>query len=352
MNEKGSISSPGRICLFGEHQDYLGLPVIPMAINKRLKLNYQLKKNPSHVSFSSQQLHHVENMSYDQKPVLGGSNFDYLLAVYTYFWNQMERKPISELIIDSEIPIRGGLSSSAALLVATTFLFNTILNLKHTPEELAEIAYFCEHEILGVSCGRMDQYSSSLGGIFYMTSDTNPTIVPLKFTSEAFFVIGNSNIERKADLPLKTVQKSIFQGLRILKNHNLTDLNSRDINAGNLAKHQKNKLKGIIGVRNNTQKALDELKKNKQDLEYIGSLLSEQQNFLKNNYGVSHLKLDKMCEISKKNGALGAKLTGAGFGGCMFALCADKDIALRIRDELQTFGTAFITKIDSGVRRD
>lgn len=352
MNEKGSISSPGRICLFGEHQDYLGLPVIPMAINKRLKLNYQLKKNPSHVSFSSQQLNHVENMSYDQKPVLVGSNFDYLLAVYIYFWDQMEHKLISKLVIDSEIPIRAGLSSSAALLVATTFLFNDILNLKYTPEEQAEIAYFCEHEILGVSCGRMDQYASSLGGIFYMTSDGNPTIVPLKFTNEAFFVIGNSNIERKADLPLKTVQKSIFQGLRILKNHNLTELNSRDIDIANLTKHQKNKLKGVIGVRDNTQNALAELKKNKQDLEYIGSLLSEQQNFLKNNYKVSHLILDKMCEISEKKGALGAKLTGAGFGGCMFALCADKDIALRIRDELQTIGTSFITKIDSGVSKD
>ncbi|MFX1538522.1 MAG: galactokinase family protein, partial [Promethearchaeota archaeon] len=157
MNKKGSISSPGRICLFGEHQDYLGLPVIPMAVNKRLKLNYQLNKNPSHVSFRSYQVDHVENMSYDQKPSLVGSTFDYLIAVFNYFWDQMNQKTISKLIIDSDIPIRAGLSSSAALLVATTFLFNSILDLKYTFEEIAEIAYFCEHEILGVSCGRMDQ---------------------------------------------------------------------------------------------------------------------------------------------------------------------------------------------------
>ncbi|MFX1515684.1 MAG: galactokinase family protein [Promethearchaeota archaeon] len=352
MNEKGSISSPGRICLFGEHQDYLGLPVIPMAINKRLKLNYQLKKKPSHVSISSYQVNHAENMSYDQKPVLIGSCYDYLRAVYMYFWDQMDHYPISKLKIDSKIPIRAGLSSSAALLVATTFLFNAILNLKYTYKELAEIAYHCEHEILGVSCGRMDQYASSLGGIFYMTSDVNPTIVPLNLNDKAFFVIGNSNIERKADLPLKTVQKSIFQGLCILKNSNLIDLNSREIEAGNLTKLQKNKLKGVIGVRNNTQKALDELKKNKPDLAYIGALLSKQQNYLKTNYGVSHPKLNKMCEIAEKCGALGAKLTGAGFGGCMFALCADKTIALRVRDELQKIGISFITKIDSGVRED
>lgn len=352
MNQKGSISSPGRICLFGEHQDYLGLPVIPMAINKRLKLNYQLEKNPSHVSLGSFQVDQVENRSYTQKPSLSGSIFDYVLAVYNYFWDQMNLQPISKLIIDSKIPIRAGLSSSAALLVATTFLFNKIQNFNYTLEQLAEIAFYCEHDILGISCGRMDQYASSLGRIFYMTSSEKPVIIPLNLNREAIFVIGNSNIERKADLPLKTVQESIFRGLQILQNPNIKELNSRKIEKANLTKDQKNKLKGVIGIRINTKEALDELNKKKQDLEYIGTLLSTQQRYLKKNYGVSHPKLDKMCEISEENGALGAKLTGAGFGGCMFALCADNKIALRIRDELHNIGTAFITKMDSGVRED
>ncbi|MFW9903694.1 MAG: galactokinase family protein [Candidatus Thorarchaeota archaeon] len=352
MNMKGSISSPGRICLFGEHQDYLGLPVIPMAINKRLKLNYQLEKNPSYVTLGSYQVDQVENMSYTKKPNLSGSIFDYLFAVYNYFWDQMDHKSISKLIIDSNIPIRAGLSSSAALLVATTFLFNKIHNLKYSPKQLAEIAFYCEHDILGVSCGRMDQYASSLGGIFYMTSSEKPTIIPLNFDRDAIFVIGNSNIERKADLPLKTVQESIFHGLRILKYPNLNELNLRTIEKANLTNNQKTKLKGVICVRNNTKEALDELNKKKQDLDYIGTLLSKQQSYLKSNYGVSHPTLDKMCKISEKCGALGAKLTGAGFGGCMFALCINKKVARRIRDELHDIGTAFITTMDSGVRED
>ena len=151
---------------------------------------------------------------------------------------------------------------------------------------------------------------------------------------------------------MKTVQESIFHGLRILQNPILKELNSRKIEKGNLTKDQKSKLKGVVGIRDNTKEAFDELNKKKQDLEYIGTLLSTQQKYLKNNYGVSHPILDKMCEISEKNGALGAKLTGAGFGGCMFALCADMKIALRIRDVLHNIGTAFITKMDSGVRED
>ena len=197
MNQKGSISSPGRICLFGEHQDYLGLPVIPMAINKRLKLNYQLESNPSHLSLSSFQVNQIEKRSYAQKPTLSGSTFDYLFAVFHYFWDQMDQKPISKLIIDSKIPIRAGLSSSAALLVATTFLLDKIQNLKYPLEQLAEIAFYCEHDILGISCGRMDQYASSLGGIFYMTSSEKPTIKPLNLNHEATFVMGNSILKER-----------------------------------------------------------------------------------------------------------------------------------------------------------
>ncbi|MFX0122742.1 MAG: galactokinase family protein [Candidatus Hodarchaeota archaeon] len=352
MKKKGSISSPGRICLFGEHQDYLGLPVIPMAINKRLKLYYQLNENPIHVLFRSYQVNHTENMTYAQKPIKFGSVYNYLIAVFNYFWDQMDQKNISKIIIDSEIPIRAGLSSSAALLVATTFLFSNILNQKYSLEEIAEIAYFCEHEILGVSCGRMDQYASSLGGIFHMTPHRIPEIIPLNLNLEAFFVIGDSNVERKADVPLKTVQESIFNALYILKNPNLLDLDLRGNQIKYLPKNLRKKLLGVIGVRNNTRKAFDELKKKKQDLEYIGYLISEQQNLLKNNYEVSHPMLDKMCEISEINGALGAKLTGAGFGGCMFALCADRSTALKINTKLQDIGTSFITKIDSGVRED
>ncbi|UCG01665.1 MAG: hypothetical protein JSW11_18895 [Candidatus Heimdallarchaeota archaeon] len=352
MEKKGSISSPGRICLFGEHQDYLGLPVIPMAINRRLKLHYQLNENSTHVTFCSNQVDHIETMSYNQKPNKFESIYSYLMAVFSYFWDHMDQKMISKLMIDSDIPIRAGLSSSAALLVASTFLFNNILTQEHILEEIAEIAYFCEHEILGVSCGRMDQYASSLGGIFHMTSHKNPNIVHLRLNREAFFVIGDSRVERKADIPLKTVQDDIFEALRIMSTPNLLELNLRDIKAKRLSKKHEKRLIGVIGVRDNTLKAFDEFKKNKRDLEYIGSLITEQQNLLKDNYEVSHPKLDKMCQISEINGALGAKLTGAGFGGCMFALCADKDTALRIKNSLQKFGTSFITKIDSGVRED
>ncbi|UCE12871.1 MAG: hypothetical protein JSV04_11845 [Candidatus Heimdallarchaeota archaeon] len=353
MHKKGSISSPGRICLFGEHQDYLGLPVIPMAINKRLRLYYEIHEESSLVELSSTQLQQSEKFFLNSPPQLTNSPYDYLKVVFQYFWQELNVPPPIRIIIDSNIPIRAGLSSSAALLTSVTFLIsNIVLGRPFDIKKIAEIAYICEHDLLDISCGRMDQYASALGGIFHMTAQENPEITPLILNKGALFVIGDSKVERKADIPLKTVQQSIFEALRILKNPNLLELSLEDKEAKKLMKHRKKKVLGVIGVRDNTLKALDELKKKKQDLEYIGSLLSEQQKFLKNNYEVSHPRLDKMCELSEKNGALGAKLTGAGFGGCMFALCDDRRVALGIRDKLRTVGTSFITQIDSGVKKE
>jgi galactokinase len=158
MQKKGMISAPGRICLFGEHQDYLGLPVIPMSINKRLRLHYQLKKGSTQVELYSNQLKYSEKVLFTQPPTLNSSPYNYQKAIIRYFWKDLKLFLPSKLEIDSKIPIRSGLSSSAALLTATVFLFsNIILNQNLDLRKIAEIAYHCEHDILGISCGRMDQ---------------------------------------------------------------------------------------------------------------------------------------------------------------------------------------------------
>ena len=352
MQKKGFISSPGRVCLFGEHQDYLGLPVVPMAINKRLTLHYELQERPRCVQMQSNQMEHSEELLYTHPPQLTSSSYDYQKAVFLYFWQELNRILPSSISINSDIPIRSGLSSSAALLTAMVFLIsNVLLERNFNAETIAEIAYLCEHDILNISCGRMDQYTCSLGRIFHMSSQGKPDITPLCNLKEAYFIIGNSGVERKADIPLKNVQQDIFKALNNLRKPNLNELTDEEINSSKLSQLQRKRLLGVIGVRDNTQIAFEELKKATIDLDYIGQLLTEQQTFLRENYQVSHPKLDVMCESALKNGALGSKLTGAGFGGCMFAFTADNKKAVKIREVLQTHGDSFITRIDSGVSK-
>ncbi len=352
MQKKGFISSPGRICLFGEHQDYLGLPVIPMAINKRLKLHYQLHRRPTYVKLQSNQMRQSEELVFSHKPQITASPYDYLKAAFLYFWEELNLILPSRIIIDSKIPIRAGLSSSAALLTSMVFLISDIV-LKHNPdaETIAEIAYFCEHDILGISCGRMDQYACSLGGIFHMTSQGKPDITSLQALKKAYFIIGNSGVERNSDIPLKKVQQDIFNALKNFNYLELNELTEEDIKSAKLPQLHKKRLQGIIGIRENTDAAFKELKRTNIDLYYIGRLLTKQQYYLRENYQVSHPKLDVMCKSATENGALGTKLTGAGFGGCMFALAAEEESAIKIRDVLQTYGESFITQIDTGVSK-
>ncbi|MFX0086502.1 MAG: galactokinase family protein [Candidatus Hodarchaeota archaeon] len=351
MLKSGLISSPGRICVFGEHQDYLDLPVIPMAINKRLYIHYEFhESHSSDIRLVSKQLKEDELINSDHKPQLSNSPFDYQKSVFIHFWNEIKDLTLSSIRIDSEIPISAGLSSSAALLTSTVYLLsNIILDYDLSLKSIAEIAFKCEHDIMNISCGRMDQYASAIGGIFHMTSRENPKIIDLNLSKKVLFIIGNSGIERKADIPLKTVQYDIFDALRSINNEKLEDLTINDIKRRKISKKKKKKLIGVIGIKDNTTAAVEELSKRNSNINRIGQLINEQQTYLRENYKVSHPKLDEMCTIALNQGAIGAKLTGAGFGGSMFAIADEEEIAVKIKESLNCFGLSFITKIDTGL---
>ncbi|MHA2288032.1 MAG: mevalonate kinase family protein [Promethearchaeota archaeon] len=350
----GAISSPGRICLFGEHQDYLGLPVIPMAINRRLYLYYKVESNKSSAKVYSEALSLIENLDHQDIDKLTGSPFDYIKAVFNFFKSSISGNPLpTELNIRSNIPIKSGLSSSAALIVSTTFLLgNIVLKKKLSANQIADIAYKVEHDILGVSCGRMDQTSATLGGIFHMTTDNLLIKTTLNIPENSYFVIGNSEITRQADIPLKQVQRRIFSLLEILGNPNLTIFQESNFMDKKLTNQQIKLLQGILGVRDNAELAFNELKSSNIDLSFIGKLLNEQHGFLRDKYRVSHPRIDQMCDIAKDAGALGAKITGAGFGGCMFALTNSYDNASVISNELSKYGRSFIVQAAVGVRKE
>ncbi|NHJ00998.1 MAG: hypothetical protein EAX86_02600 [Candidatus Heimdallarchaeota archaeon] len=347
------IRSPGRICLFGEHQDYLNLPVIPMAINMYLNLKCTIEaQTREKIYLSSDQFNQDEIVFLKNRIYLNDSPFDYLKSVLVFFGVPSDLLTLSKIQISSDIPIKSGLSSSAAILTAMVHLVgNELLKKQLSPKEVAEIAYECEHDLMKISCGRMDQYSVAFGGIIHMTADSNPVVTTLEKINQAYFIIGNSGVERKADIPLKTVQKDIFEGLNILGNPDLNDAELNGEKIRKLSNIQLKRLKGVFGVRDNLRLAFEELKKPDPSISYLGNLLTEQQTFLREDYEVSHPKLDKMCDIALKYGALGCKLSGAGFGGSMFALAGERETALIIKRRLEEFGPSFITEVSEGTKR-
>ncbi len=346
-----SYSAPGRVCLYGEHQDYLKLTVLPAAINLRTIL--QVRKNASKIiKVESQQSPLKDTFSTKKSLNLANNEFDYLRAIIITLYKKkiIESMPGFDVKINSEIPIGSGLSSSAALLVAWLNALNDQLNLSLTKMEIANLCYIAENQIMGINCGIMDQFSSSLGGIFSLNCEGPPYKITTYKTSIQNLIIGDTKIHRAANQPLTQLKTQLFSGLSKIQErsfYNVRDLTIKKLKSmkDKLTLDEYVKLIGAIKIRDITQNAIDELSKSKQNLDLLGDLLTQQQIILKENLGVSVPKLDKLVEVSIDAGALGGKLTGAGLGGCIVVLAPrnEKEVAKAIEN---VGGKAYICNID------
>ena len=200
------------------------------------------------------------------------------------------------LDVNSEIPIGAGLSTSAAISIGFIKAIDRAYNLNLPDAEIAEIAYLGENHDLGIQCGRLDQYTIAHGGIvFIYTDDDNPRVEHLDI-KEMPVVVGDSMEERKASAVLNRIKTQI--------------------------KEKDDATLGAFGVIEEcVYKAKDALLRG--DYKKLGETMDEQQRqeaILK----ADTEKILKLCDVSKKAGALGAKQMGAGGGGCMLAICPGK----------------------------
>ena len=352
MAKKLSYSAPGRICLYGEHQDYLKLTVIPAAINLRTTITVE-KNDTNEIKVESLDLELVDSFKITEDISLVKNEFDYIRAIIMVLFKEglVKEIPGFNVRISSQVPIGSGLSSSAAILVSWLTALNDQLKLKLNRTEIADLCFIAENKILGINCGIMDQYSSSLGGIFSLDCDGPPHKIQRFTTNLDGLVIGDSCVRRSANEPLTLLRNQITSGfekiqkqgdfkLRSLASDTLTEF--RDI----ITEEEYRRLLGVITIRNITERSSIELSKSSnQDIECLGLLLTKQQTMLRDYLGVSIPELNNLVDVSLKSGALGAKLTGAGLGGCIIALAPgrEEEVAHAINN---AGGKATICKID------
>jgi len=351
------ISTPGRVCLFGEHQDYLNLPIIASAISLRISVAGRKVAKKS-------VLLHLPDIGreerFDLKPDLAYDNDrDYFKSSF----NVLHRHGFTfssgfECVVHGEIPINAGTSSSSALVV-TWIKFLSMMSDQHrllSPEEIAQFAY--EAEVLEFSepGGMMDQYSTSLGGVIYLES--YPEIKVKKVpTSLGNFVLGNSGepkdtktiLARVKDRTLKVVKelRRSFPDFSLQK-VSMTEL---DMYSKNLDREQIDLLRGTIKNRDITRRAIKVLETFPVDHKLVGQLINEHQEVLRDVLRISTPKIDRMIESSLEAGAYGAKINGSGGGGCMFAYAPENPGKVKEAIE-KAGGEAFIIKVDEGTRVD
>ena len=344
------ISAPGRVCLFGEHQDYLGLPVLAMAISLRSIIK-SIPRNDSLVIIRKPDIDETEK--FDLNKIKYSSSKDHFksgLKVCKRFGFKFSKGFDCEL--RSNIPIKAGTSSSSSILVTWIHFLSQIADnaKKLDRNTIAELAYQAEVIEFNFPGGMMDQYSTSLGGLIYLESNPKISIEQID-TNLGAFVLGES-LEQKDTIGIlsrcRDSRISILNKMKKLNSKiNFQIISHDQIDEYNLTTDEIKLLSGTIKNRDLLFEAKKELNKPKLDQEFFGSLLSEHHSILRNDLKISTPKIELMLKSSLEAGAYGGKINGSGGGGCMFAYCPNNPE--EVRDAINNAGgRAHIVYVDDG----
>ncbi len=298
-------SAPGRICLAGEDIDWISGPSILCAINQRTTvevLSTSTVLNEDKIIFSSSgSIDFFHEVSLENIGVYEGHKSDYLNAalqvIIQHFAVDIESL---HLKVQSNVPTSAGVSSSAAVLVATISALSSYYGLNISNREICHLAYIAENHELGTGVGQMDLYSCGLGGLIYINSSEVPPrhIESLLFPTEFDIILVDTLTPRKTGEVIQNKRKRIaISEPSILSYVRLTELAIEEMRSL--------------------------LRSDNLDMKQIGELVSSCHSYLRDFMQVSTELLDECVARSLKMGAYGAKLTGTGMGGCMFAI-ADK----------------------------
>lgn len=360
------IRSPGRICLMGEHQDYLGFPVISMAISQYIYIEAERIHDNKFIIELPDMNDNIE-IILNNKYLDYDSDRDYLKSGY----NQFLKKNISflkgyKIKITGDIPINAGVASSSALVIGWIYFLNFISNRKLKPYELAIEGYNTEVKEFKEGGGMMDHFSSVYGNVLYLNPFTNlPDIYNYSIKLDGF-VLGNSMEKKETVDDLKRVKATSLKAFKDLKevmpnfNPFNSKLNEIEDFLPNIKKEYQPKIIGNIINRDLTEKTKNLIENNieilnkecyeEKEMFYrsLGKLLNEHQDQLRDNIGISTKKIDKMILKCLEAGAYGGKINGSGFGGTMFALLpySEKEIKQRIEE---TDSEVFIIQTSNGV---
>ena len=348
------VSAPGRICLLGEHQDYFGLPVISAAINMRIRIE-GFRNNHNYFEMELPDIGEKEtiNLSGDFLPQ---KERDYLRSSLRVLKRYGYRFSMGyNCVIESNIPIGKGVSSSSAMVVGWLKFLLTITDnpQKVTREGLAELAYEAEVKEFKEPGGMQDHYCSSLGGLLYIDCKKKTVASQLK-TKLSGFVLGDSLVQKDTKGGLSRIKNNVNFAVEkvreVIKDFNLekTELFKIKEVLKSLPEEPKLKLEATLMTRDLTQEAKKFIEQGIVDDEVFGKLLDRHHSALREGLQISTEKIERLIEAAKSAGALGCKINGSGGGGCFLAFAPGKEN--RVVEAIEKAGgKGYLVDIDKGV---
>lgn len=352
-----SVSAPGRICLFGEHQDYFGLPIIAAAINLRIFIR-GTPRDDHLIKIDLPDLGEREEFSIEGD-ITYHKERDYLRSAV----NVLKRKGIRfdsgwDCQLHGTIPINAGTSSSSALVVAWSKFILEAVGEKafNSPEEIAELGFLAEVAEFHEPGGKMDHYASSLGGVVNVSFEDELKVKRLKNPLKSF-VLADSLQKKDTTGMLGYIKSHVFDGMetvqKIIKEFDLKGaIRTREREEmQKLPPDNRRLLQGTLMTRDLTVKGNELFEADDFDHKKFGQLLTQQHEVLRDYLQTSTPKIDKMMDAALDAGAMGGKLNGSGGGGCMFAYAPDRT-ELIARAIERVGAKAHIIHVDEGVRKE
>ena len=320
------VRAPGRVNLLGEHTDYNGGFVLPMTIDRAVWLALRARGDRQ-VRLCSANFEQTLDYSLEQPPALpAGGWASYVTGVIEELRQRQLLHSGLEAVILGDVPLGGGLSSSAALEVATLVALQALTGFALDGPAAARLCQQVEHRYAGVQCGIMDQFASRLGrrahALFLDCRSLDYQNLPLPL-EELRVVIVNSGVKRQlAGCKYDERRAECQQGVATLQRQRPSIAALRDAtlselegHAGELPDPVLRRCRHVIKENQRVQQAAEHLRAGR--LAALGELMYQSHTSLRDLYQVSCPELDALVELAAETaGVLGARMTGAGFGGC------------------------------------
>ena len=346
--------APGRVNLIGEHTDYNGGHVFPCALTIGT-YGVARKRDDNKLRFYSLNFEHlgiIESSLEDLKPYKEADWTNYPKGVMWAFGEMgMKMDTGMDLMLYGNIPNGSGLSSSASVEVLTGYILRDLYSFPVDNKALALIGQFSENKFNGVNCGIMDQFAIAMGekdhAIFLDTNTLEYQLVPIKLDGIKI-VIASSNKKRglgdsKYNERRSECEEAVAELRKYIDIKSLGDLLEDDFEIYKSAVNseiRRKRAKHAVYENRRTMKAVDALVNN--DITTFGQLMNASHVSLRDDYEVTGIELDTLVEEAwKQPGVVGARMTGAGFGGCTVNLVKEEDVEAFI----QNVGAVYEEKI-------
>lgn len=361
--------APSRINIIGEHIDYNGGKVLPAAIDIG---TYAIAKPNSINKLRLKSL----NMEYEDEIELSDLEYDenrnwinYVVGMFKFIKEAGYEIGGCDILIYGNIPNGAGLSSSASLEILIAKIVSVFFNKDKIPNiEMAKLGKHVENEYIGVNSGIMDQFAITMGkdnkAIYLDTNTLDYEYIDMDLKDYSFVILNTNKRRELKDSKYNIRRKECEEGLEILKKYedinNLCDFlpDQRFYKALDKIKDENIKNRVLHVVTENQRVKLMIMAMENNDLIQMGRLLDSSHKSLKEKYEVTGFELDSIVEAARENeNTLGARMTGAGFGGCAIALIKTSgfedfksEVSKKYFERTDIECEIFLSKIDDGPR--